>query len=225
MSLLKELQQVTERTYEQCSGINLEKFVIGKERFRDLSVRAGVQTKEMSKAARVFFRINRDRLFLALYFSEWVIAALEKNDPRKGLTERNILAFMVFIEEVNHGVHTALKFISGDRAVEREDFVRDLELLAKVDTYQVLKFFMAYFNASRKLERYDRLWLRHHLFERGDFVYTDPILSRRYQEANWLGEKYTRFLDNISKDHRISEIRRFREMSYPSKASYIRMLP
>ncbi|MCG8606170.1 hypothetical protein MJD09_14435 [bacterium] len=225
MSLLKELQQVTERTYKQHSGINLEKFVIGKERFRDLSVQTGEQTQELSEIARVFFRINQGRLFLALYFSEWLITALEKNDPRKGLTERNILAFMVFIEEVNHGVHTALKFLSGDHAIEREDFIRDLELLAKIDTYQVLKFFMAYFNASRQLERYDRLWLRHHLFERGNFVYRNPVLSHRYQETNWLGEKYTRFLDNISKDHRISEIRRFREMSYPIKASYIRMLP
>lgn len=225
MSLLSELQQITERTYQQSSGINLEKFIIGKQRFQDLSQLAGTQTRELSEAARMFFRVHEDNLFLAIYFADSVISTLEQCDPRSGLSEKNILPFMVFVEEINHGIHTALKFRAGDRMEEREEFACDLELMAKVDSYQILKFFLAYFNDSKQLESFDRLWLRHHVFERGDFTYDDTALVHRYQETTWLGEKYTRFLDNIPTDNRLGEMRRFREMPYLVKSNYIRMLP
>lgn len=225
MSLLRELQQLTERTYQQTSGINLEEFVIGKRRFRDLSKISSTESLELSDAARVFFRVLEGRLYLAIYFSEFIIAKLEKEDPRRGLHEGNIYPFMVFIEEINHGVHAALKYMSGEKDIQQEDFIRDLELLAKIDTYQILKFFLAYFNASKKLEKFDRLWLRHHLFERVAFSYHSPRLGARYRQTNSLGQKYIRFLDGISPDYRVKEIRRFREMNYPMKVQYIQLLP
>ncbi|MFQ5675698.1 MAG: hypothetical protein ACE5G1_07370 [bacterium] len=225
MSLLRELQQLTERTYQQTSGINLEKFIIGRRRFKDLSKISPPESLQLSDAARVFFRVLEGRLHLAVYFSEFIIANLEKNDPRRGLHEGNIYPFMVFIEEINHGVHAALKYLSGEKDIQREDFIRDLELLAKIDTYQILKFFLAYFNASKKLENFDRLWLRHHLFERVAFSYDSPRLKARYRETNFLGQKYVRFLDGISPHYRVNEIRRFREMNYAMKVHYIRLLP
>ncbi len=225
MSLLKELQQITERTYQQFSGVNLEQFIIGRKRFDDLSNKCTAEARELSDAARLFMRILNDKLYLAIYFNDDMIAKLEKNDPRNGLSEKNIYAFMVFIEEINHGVHAALKFLSGEREIQSEEFIRDLELLAKIDTYLILKFFLAYFNQSKKLENFDRFWLRFHLFERGDFSYQHSNLTNRYFETNLLGEKYTRFLDCIPTKHRLAEIRRFREMSYPVKARYIRLLP
>ncbi len=225
MSLLKELQQLTERTYRQSSGINLEEFIIGKGRFNDLQKNSAKETIELSDSARLFFRILEGKLYLAIYFSKYIISRLEKYDPRKGLHEKNIYPFMVFIEEINHGTHTALKYLAGEKEIQTEEFIRDLELLAKIDTYQVLKFFLAYFNASKKLEQFDTLWLRHHLFERGDFSYQSGRLSTRYSEANCLGEKYARYLDGVSPMHRLTEMRRFRELNYPAKMQYIRMLP
>lgn len=225
MSLLKELQQLTERTYQKSSGINLEDFIIGRRRFSDLSSKCRMEVKELSDIARVFFRKSGEKLYLAIYFSEQLVSTLEVNDPRKGLNERNIYPFMVFIEEINHGIHAAIKFLAGEQEIQREEFIRDLELLAKIDTYQILKFFLAYFNPSNKLENFDRLWIKHHLFERTIFDYEHPGLSARYAETNRLGEKYTRFLDGIVPSHRLKEMRRFREMSYPVKARYIEMLP
>ncbi|MFQ5753816.1 MAG: hypothetical protein ACE5HI_17650 [bacterium] len=225
MSLLKELQQITERTYQQFSGINLEKFVIGRKRFSDLTKICSSESRELSPVARIFFRIVREKLYLAIYFSNEMIATLEAHDPRLGLSEKNIYPFMVFVEEINHGVHAALKFLSGETKIQSEEFIRDLELLAKIDTYQILKFFLAYFNASKKLEKFDRFWLRFHLFERSDFSYQHPVLADRYYETNQLGEKYTRFLDSIPSQHRLNEIRRFRAMSYSVKTKYIQMLP
>ncbi len=214
-----------ERTYQRFTGINLEEFIIGRKRFLDLSEISQAETKELSDVARVFFRIIQDKLYLAIYFSKEMIATLEENDPRRGLSERNIYPFIVFIEEINHGIHAALKFTAGEKEIRREEFVRDLELLAKIDTYLVLKFFMAYFNSSKQLENFDRLWLRFHLFECNNYAYQHSTLSERYSETNRLGEKFTRFLDGLPPQHRVHEIRRFRKMPYPEKARYIRMLP
>jgi hypothetical protein len=225
MSLLKELQQLTERTYRQSSGINLEEFIIGTGRFQDLQKFSSKESFELSDSARLFFRILEGKLYLAIYFSKYIISRLEKYDPRKGLHEKNIYPFMVFIEEINHGTHTALKFLAGEKEIETEEFIRDLELLAKIDTYQILKFFVAYFNASKKLEKFDKLWLRHHLFERSNFSYQSGRLSTRYSETNGLGEKYIRYLDGIQPHQRLAEMRRFRELNYPVKMQYIRMLP
>ncbi len=55
MSLLKELQQLTERTYRQSSGINLEEFIIGTGRFQDLQKVSSKETFELSDSARVFY--------------------------------------------------------------------------------------------------------------------------------------------------------------------------
>ncbi|MFQ6113429.1 MAG: hypothetical protein ACE5NG_04985 [bacterium] len=225
MSLLKELQQITERTYQKSSGINLEEFIIGKRRFMDLSEICSEETRQYSSLARIFFRVVGGRLYMAIYYSEPMISVLEANDPRKGLSEKNIYPFVVFIEELNHAVHAAMKFLSGQREIQNEEFIRDLELLAKIDTYQILKFFVAYFNQSKRLEKFDRLWLRHHLFERSEFSYHSPNLAMRYYETNWLGEKYTRFLDGLPPKHRLNEIRRFRALDYPMKKRYIQMLP
>lgn len=225
MSLLRDLQQITERTYRAYSGLNLEHFIIGRQGFRTLSALASEESQELSDLARVFFRVMEDRLYMAIYYSEHIISLLERYDPRRGLHEKNIYPFVVFVEEMNHALHAALKFLSGTRQMKEEPFIRDLELLAKVDCYQVLKFFMAYFNPSRRLEKWDRLWIRYHLFERADYGYDSVNLSERYREVNGLGEKYTRYLDALRPEDRISELRSFRQFDYGQKQRYIHLLP
>jgi len=223
MSLLADIQQLTERTY-QATGVNFEEFLINRERFRYLS-QFDRRARELSETARVFFRVVRGRLYVAIYYSKEVIRALETHDPRGGLSEKNITAFRVFIEEINHAVHGALKFMEGQTNIYGENFVRDLELQAKIDSYFLLKYFLAYFNASRQLERMDRLWLRHHLFEGDDTSYHSPELTAIYSEALAYGDKYTRFVDALPPRERLAEIRRFRCRPYEMKKQYIRMLP
>lgn len=225
MSLLLDLQKITERTYQRGSGLNMEKFVIGRQRFQDLNSQTSHEARQLSGIARTFFRVMDNRLYLAIYYSRPMIAALEKHDPRRGLNEKNIYPFIVFIEELDHAIHGALKFRSGERNVRKEGFIRDLELLAKVDIYYTLKFFMAYFNKSGQLENWDRLWLRHHLFERWEYTYQAASLRRRYSETSMLGEKYTRYLDGLKPEHRLEEIRHFRTLDYHMKKQYVLMLP
>lgn len=223
MSLLAQVQALTERTYRQATGVNFEHFLIGYRRFRRLSQRATAD--ELSDAARVFFRVENDLLYLALYFDHALIRVLERNDPRAGLSERNISAFMIFIEEINHAVHGALKFLDGETDLQQESFIRNLEIQARVDIYLLLKYFLACFNPSKQLEKMDRLWLRHHVFETADYSYQSRILRERYMEANMLGERFCRFLEGLPVPERQSELSRFREMDYPQKKRYVRLLP
>jgi len=222
MSLLADIQIFTERLYGS-TGVNFEDFLIGRERFHYLSQRE-VRSRELSELARVFFRAQQNRLYLGIYYSATVIQSLEAHDPRRGLSERNIAAFCIFAEEVNHAVHGALQFKEG-RAIHHEDFARDLELQAKIDLYFVLKYFLAYFNASGQLEMMDRLWIRYHLFECEEMVYPSAALTQRYHQALNLGEKYTRFVDGLPPAERLREMRRFRALPYILKCRYIRMLP
>ncbi|MBD3274838.1 MAG: hypothetical protein GF372_05975 [Candidatus Marinimicrobia bacterium] len=225
MTLLHQIQEITERTYQELSGIKLEEFIIGRQRFTRLTDLARSDVSQLSDIARTFLRVNEDRLYMAIYYSDPMIRVLEKYDPRQGLHEKNIHAFTVFVEELNHAIHAALKFAAGDTDISNEIFIRDLELLAKVDCYNILKFFLAYFNDSRQLEDWDRLWLRHHLFDTGDYSYDSTMIRDRYFETNFLGDKYTRFLDGLKPENRGGEIRRFRSMNYLQKKDYILLLP
>ncbi len=222
MSLLAEIQTLTERLYG-ATGINCEDFLIGRERFRYLS-RHEAHCRELSDLARVFFRVQQNRLYLGIYYSTAVVEALETNDPRRGLSEKNITAFCVFTEEINHAVHGALKFLEGG-TMSAESFACDLELQSKIDLYFVLKYFLAHCNAGGRLERMDRLWIRYHLFECEEVSYQAAPLARRYGQALALGEKYTRFLDSVPPPERLQEIRRFRAFPYERKRRYIQMLP
>src|SRR5689334_24364696 len=55
--------------------------------------------------------------------------------PRAGLSDHNIRSLIVFVEELNHALHAALDFKSGRHQIDSEDFARNLELQAQVDTY------------------------------------------------------------------------------------------
>lgn len=222
MSLLAEIQTLTERTYHP-TGVNFEEFLIGRERFDYLS-RFDQHSRELSELARVFFRVKHGRLHVGIYYAAELVEALEAHDPRTGLSEKNIMAFRIFIEEINHAVHGALKFMEGQTNIYGESFVKDLELQAKIDTYFLLKYFLAYFNRSRQLEQMDRLWLRHHLFACEDTNYASPELFSRYHEALHFSDKYTRFVDCLHPEERGEEIRRFRCLPYEMKKRYINFL-
>src|SRR5437879_922639 len=145
MTLLREIQTLLERTYGR-TGVNFEEFLISSRRHESLALLAGAGNAQLSDLGRLSMRVTDGKLRLGIYYSPRVIAALEANSPQQGLNDENIVPFMVLVEELDHAVHAALKFRAGDCAVHSEEFVRDLELEAKVDTYLLLQKFCAYFN-------------------------------------------------------------------------------
>lgn len=220
MTLLEEIQVLLERTYAT-TGIKLESFLIGRQRFEDLSEMAGSYTREMSDEGRTFLRTLDGNLLLAIHYSAHVVDRLERENPKQTLNDRNIRPLIVFVEEITHALHAALRFLEGHRDIAREEFSRDLELQGKVDTYLVLQWLVGSLRGARRLESADRDWLRFHLFESERFDYNDENLVERYRETNSLGATYTRYLDTVKPAERVFEIRQFRPLTYDGKRRHI----
>jgi hypothetical protein len=224
-TLFSQIQALFERTYAQV-GINLEDCLIDRQRSAQLSRLAGASARELSELARTFLRCADDRLYVGIYYSRWLIEQLERHDPRAGLSDRNIRSLIVFVEELNHALHAALNFKSGRCQIDSEDFARDLELQAQVDTYLVLLLFVAFFRKTQRVSRTDRRWLRFHLFARNDpGAYQSENLRGRYLETSELAASYTEFLDTLNGMRRLEEIRTFRSLGYPGKKARILALP
>jgi hypothetical protein len=187
-----------------------------------LSRAAGASARELSELARTFLRKSHDRLHIGIYYSRWLIDQLEKHDPRKGISDENIRCLIAFVEEINHALHAAIQFQRGVREIASEDFARNLELQAQVDTYLVLLLFVAFFRKTQKVSRADRRWLRFHLFSRHTpHAYADPNLRGRYLETAELAEQYTLFLDALNGARRVDEIRLFHALDYQAKKQHI----
>ncbi|HUI07925.1 MAG TPA: hypothetical protein VL486_13070 [Verrucomicrobiae bacterium] len=223
MTLLREIQLLLERTYGP-TGVNLEKFLLTPSRNRTLSEMAGTSAAQISDLGRVFLRVANENLRLGIHYDSSVVEALEERNPAYGLNDDNILPFMVFIEELDHAVHAALKFREGVRDIHNETFVRDLELQAKVDTYLILQKYCAFFNNPPQVTDADRRWLRACVFDHDTGAFEDPRLARRYRETNRLARRYAGHLDRLSPKRRTAEIRHFRKLAYNQKRDRIAAL-
>jgi len=224
-TLFTQVQKLFERTYARV-GINLEDCLIDRHRCRQLSILAGRSARELNDLARTFLRAANDRLYVGIYYSRWMIEQLERHDPRAGLCEQNIRSLIAFVEEINHALHAALQFENGAREITSEDFARNLELQAQVDTYLVLLLFVAFFRKTQRVSRTDRKWLRFHLFGRQcPNAFEDGNLRARYLETTELAASYTRYLDTLNAIRRVEEIRLFRSLNYVDKKEHILALP
>ena len=220
-TLFSQIQKLFERTYAQV-GINLEDCLIDRRRCAQLSILAGRSARELSQLARTFLRRADDRLYVGIYYSRWLIEQLERHDPRAGLSDRNIRSLIMFVEEINHALHAALQFKNGLREIASEDFARNLELQAQVDTYLVLLLFVAFFRKTQRVSRTDRRWLRFHLFaSKNPGAYNDTNMRGRYLETTELAASYTLYLDTLNGLRRLDEIRRFRSLDYGAKKQHI----
>jgi hypothetical protein len=216
MTLLAEIQRLLEKTYGE-TGVNLEDCLLNSERHKLLAALSSTTAGQISDLGRTFLREANGKLRVGIYYQPSVIASLERENPQYGLTDSNILPFMVFLEEVDHAVHASLKYLEGFRNIFTEDFVRDLELQAKVDVYLILQMYCAFFNHDKKLHDEDRRWLKACVFDSERFNYDDPMLSQRYRETNLLGRRYVKHLDKLTPKRRTTEIRRFRKFDYAKK--------
>src|SRR3954466_2967726 len=220
-TLFSQIQRLFERTYAQV-GINLEDCLIDSRRCAQLSRLAGAHARELSELARTFLRHADDQLYVGIYYSRWLIEQLERQDPRAGLSDRNIGSLIAFVEEINHALHAALQFNKGEREIASEDFARNLELQARVDTYLVLLLFVAFFRKTQKVARTDRRWLRFHLFAaENPGAFQSINLRNRYLETTELASSYTEFLDTLNGARRLDEIRSFRSLDYAAKKQRI----
>ena len=111
-TLFSDIQRLFERTYAAV-GINLEDCLIDRHRCGQLSRLAGASARELSELARTFLRRVNGNLHIGIYYSNWLIEQLERNDPRRSLSDSNIRQLIAFVEEINHALHAALAFRRG----------------------------------------------------------------------------------------------------------------
>ncbi|MDQ3118043.1 MAG: hypothetical protein M3Q89_00500 [Verrucomicrobiota bacterium] len=223
-TLFSQVQRLFERTYAQV-GINLEDCLIDRHRCSHLTKAAGASARELNDLARTFLRRAGDQLYVGIYYSRWLIEQLERHDPRAGVNDRNIRSLIAFVEEINHALHAALQFKTGQREIYSEDYARNLELQAQVDTYLVLLLFVAFFRKTQKVSRTDRRWLRFHLFaSQNPGAFRDATLRGRYLETTELAARYTEFLDTLNGLRRLEEIQAFRSLDYGAKKACVSAL-
>jgi hypothetical protein len=232
MPLLGELQRMFEATYGRRAGVELEACVVGRERFAELAARcdggpgaAGPDEPPDERCgwARFFYTVRERDLRVAIFYDDDVIATLEARDPRRALTESNLLPFLVFTEECSHAVHTSLAFGEGGSArVHAAGFLHELELLGRIDAYLLLRHFVQ--RHARRFTAGDRAWVRHHAVTRWDVPFESPALEDRYRSAARLAGRFVDHLEALPAQRRVPELRRLRRLRWPAKTLRIARL-
>jgi hypothetical protein len=218
MTLFREIQLLLERTYAPVP-INLEHCLIGESRCAALNRLAGEEARHLAPGGRTFLRQAGDSLYVAIFYSQPVIAELEANDPRQALNERNISPLITFIEEIAHGVQAALLFQEGERGIGSEAYARNLETQARIDTYLVLSKF-AHVICGGRIPRRVGNWLRQQLFDDSHRRFATPRLRARYRAAQRCALAFLRRLRRVPLAGRPEALRHFRVLAWDEKIAY-----
>ncbi len=248
-SLLEELHKQIETTYAMDTGIDdVAKYVIGDKTYRHLYGRENTATSVNSSVsrARVLIRQNTEPLRVSLYYPDQLIEKLERYDPRWGVYDINIDEVAIFTEELDH-----LLLIAQNYKYGKPFSLLGLELHANITKYLILSYFIAQQMALPQLNPVFRNLLKHHLFERNQYISTStqihkaiskgiPVESTvtqnpaslnfkdqqsgenwRYIKANRLAQKYISFLETLDIDTYRQEIRRFNKLTSAEMVKYV----
>ena len=220
MAFLGDVQRLFERTYGREAGVDLETCVVGPRRCAELASRSEPGHPEMSDWARFFYYVENANLRLALFYADEMIETLEARDPRRGLSESNVLPLLVFTEEASHALHTTFAFgEGGPLRVAGEEFLAELELMARIDAYLLLRHFVR--SLARPFGASDLAWVRHQALTRWDVPYDDPDLAARYRGAARLATAFVDRLESAPPRRRLTELRSFRALPMPRKRARV----
>jgi len=216
--LIKELQRKIEKTYALDTGItNIEHYIIGDKGYKEFYSKEEIRTVVKSHSgAKVLIRDTEHTLKASIYYPDKLIRELEDNDPRLGLHDDNIDLCASFVEELDHFL-----FIAQNYKQNRPFSLLELELQANVTKYLVLKYFIALQNKSIKLSKFDKEYIRYHLFYKRKYDIEDGIERKRYEDAVTFGMIYTEYIDLLSQEDRLRDLRQFSRMTCPSKIRHI----
>jgi hypothetical protein len=88
----------------------------------------------------------------------------------------------------------------------------------------VLKYFIALQNKSLKLSKFDKEYIRYHLFYKRKYDIEDAPERQRYEDAGKFGMMYTKHIDLLSQEDRLRDLRQFSRMTCPSKIRHIQSI-
>ena len=216
--LIKELQRKIEKTYALDTGItNIEQYIIGDKGYKEFYAKEKIRTVVKSySGSKVLIRDAGDTLKVSIYYPDELIRELESNDPRLGLHDGNVDLCASFVEELDHFL-----FIAQNYKQNRPFSLLELELQANVTKYLVLKYFVALQNKSLKLSKFDKEYIRYHLFYKRKYDIEDASEKKRYEDAGKFGMIYTKYIDLLPQEDRLRDLRQFSRMTCPSKIRHI----
>jgi len=222
-SLLENLQGLIERTYDLDTGVTeIGRFVIGDEGFRRIygaDPRGVASAGSQGAGARTLVRQAGSGLAVSIYYPDHLVRCLERNDPMRRLDDDNVDAFCVLVEELDHFLVIAERYLSRGAMT-----LLDLELHANVTKYLTLKTFVARLRGVRRLSPADAAWVRFQVLEKGEYSDPDPEVRGRYRDAARLAGRYVRVLEGFDVPERIPELRRFHRLSPQAKIARINSL-
>ena len=216
--LIKELQRKIEKTYALDTGItNIEQYIIGDKGYEEFYAKEKIRTVVNSHSgAKVLIRDAGETLKVSIYYPDELIRELESNDPRLSLHDGNVDLCASFVEELDHFL-----FIAQNYKQNRPFSLLELELQANVTKYLVLKYFIALQNKSIKLSKFDKEYIRYHLFYKRKYDIEDTSERKRYEDAEKFGMMYIKHIDLLPQEDRLRDLRQFSRMTCPSKIRHI----
>jgi hypothetical protein len=198
VTLLETVRGLLERSYRMETGLaGIGAFVVGDRGYRALD---GAPS---GGGARTLVRQTDDGVRAAIYFPDELIARLEHRPPQRGIGDENVDDFATFVEEVDH-----LLVLAERSATGRPLSLFELELHANVSKHLVLARFLAG-RAARALSVEERLWLRHHLFDKNRYSDEDETVRARYRDARRWALRLLDALSDMRRSHRIDALRAF----------------
>lgn len=217
-ALLESVRAALERTYRMRSGIeDLAPFVIGDEgwrRFYDAGTKVGSASGD---GARTLVRETDDGIRACIYYPDALIRHLEAHPPQRGVADRNVDAFAVLVEELDH-----LLFIAERARDGRPASLFELELHADVSKYVVLRRFVPAVDRGARDARGP--WLRYHLFHKLEWSDPDPAVRARYRDAARWALRFLEAWERCRPERRLDLLRRFHATSAEGKLRLIRSL-
>ncbi|MEM1058386.1 MAG: hypothetical protein AAGK14_03990 [Verrucomicrobiota bacterium] len=219
MSLLRQVQHMLEGG-ERATGVNLEHFIVGPIRRAQLCRRAGAPALATTAGGGTFLQPGARELRLAIYFPDDVISALEAEDPRRSLSERNISPLITFVEEIAHAVQAGYLYLKGEREFGSEAALRNLEAQAKVDTLLVLHGLAAMLTGT-PVPPHVRDWLDDQVFDGSHRRLPPGTLRERYREAETLARDFLHLLRQTPLKKRTSLLSRFRQCDWTEKLGLV----
>ena len=197
--LLPEIQGQLEELYDLETGHRVEDFLVTDRALIEALDRS---SPGVSPPEKLLVSECGGELLLSLYLADELLAALEKNDPRRRLGGENLADFCTALEGVSHFVYLVHN-ANHDRPVSR----LEMELQAEVD-----KFFLVLAVAARQGMRLEWGALSRRLFRGYRLVPgLDGREKRRYVTATRLARSFCAGVGLLGSSREVlrNELRRF----------------
>jgi len=217
-ALVTRLQRLIEATYDWTTGIqDLAPYLVGDHGYEVLY--SGREILEESpgedEGPRTLLTWRGGPISLGIYYPDSLVRQLEEINPLKEISEKNVVAFSLLVEELDHLLMLAWCARHG-RTVR----LVELEFHANVTKYFVLAHFLGRSTQRVQLTPAQREWIHRCLFWGMGEQLPEPQ-GQRYRTAARLALRFVRSLERVSATERVKVLRRFARRSWTSQRTLL----